>query len=213
LYLTDGQVRFEIASAVTESPMLNGDIQPFIIVGMAPAKGDDWRTSRVRDYTPVQVDGLENSGGGAAYLQFLRDEFIPFVEARYRTDPKRRVYAGSSLGGMFGAYVLLTAPDTFRSYILSAPWFGDKGNAIFKMEEAYAASHKDLAADVFVAVGEWDAPSMVAYPAQLQSALTDRKYPSLRLKRDYVVLATHNTAFPIILERAVEWLFPKEAPK
>jgi hypothetical protein len=24
------------------------------------------------------------------------------------------------------------------------------------------------------------------------------------------VQATHNTAFPIILERGVEWLFPKE---
>jgi predicted alpha/beta superfamily hydrolase len=213
LYLTDGQVRFEIASAVTESPMLNGDIQPFIIVAIGQAKGEEWRVSRTRDYTPMNVGGPLASGGAPAFLQFLREEFIPFIEARYRVDQARRAYAGSSYGGTFGAYVLFAAPDTFRSYILSAPWFGDEGGMIFKMEKDYAASHKDLPADVFVAVGEWDAPSMVAYPAQLQSALDGRKYPGLRLKRDYVVQATHNTAFPIILERAVEWLFPKEMPK
>jgi predicted alpha/beta superfamily hydrolase len=42
------------------------------------------------------------------------------------TAPIRRgAYAGHSYGGLFGAYVLTTRPDMFRTYILSSPslWF------------------------------------------------------------------------------------------
>ena len=33
------------------------------------------------------------------------------IDARYRTDPARRAYAGHSYGGLFGAYVLTTRRD------------------------------------------------------------------------------------------------------
>ena len=50
------------------------------------------------------------------------------IDARYRTDPARRAYAGHSYGGLFGAYVLTTRPDMFRTYILSSPslWFDNQ---------------------------------------------------------------------------------------
>lgn len=219
VYLTDGHIRFEIASAMTESPMAYGNMEHFIIVGMPPAKDENWTKSRVRDYTPSNVPPEQfendpnylNSGGASEYLQFLRDEFIPFIEENFRATPARRVYAGHSYGGLFGAFVLLEAPDTFRSYILGSPSFWYDDELIYKMEEAFAAEHSDLVADIYLSVGEFEEPSAIAYPPEFQGLLERRDYPSLRVKRETVALAYHNTAFPMILLRGLQWLFEPEA--
>jgi predicted alpha/beta superfamily hydrolase len=63
--------------------------------------------------------------GAHDYLAFVERELIPYIEARYRADPQRRALGGHSLGGLFGAYALLTKPELFQHYILSSPslWF------------------------------------------------------------------------------------------
>lgn len=67
-------------------------------------------------------------------------------------------YWGSSLGGLFGAWVLLNEPSTFRRYRLSSPSLWWDGGVIFQHEAAYAQSH-DLTARVLVSVGELEQPS------------------------------------------------------
>ena len=52
---------------------------------------------------------------GDAYLQYLRDELVPRVDASFRTCPKAtdRGLAGASLGGLIAVYGALRMPDTF----------------------------------------------------------------------------------------------------
>jgi enterochelin esterase-like enzyme len=91
-----------------------------IIVGLGYAVGDSGTYSRRRDYTPSpngDIDAASDKPGvpvkygeAEGYRLHLKDEVFPFLESRYRIDPKRRIYAGHSYGGLFGTHVLLTEP-------------------------------------------------------------------------------------------------------
>ncbi len=78
---------------------------------------------------------------------------MPWVNERFGVDQGRRVYFGHSLGGLFGAYVLLREPSTFTDYILGSPslWW-DRG-VVFELERDQATSREDVAAKVFLGIG------------------------------------------------------------
>lgn len=175
--------------------------------------------SRVRDLTPTEDKSWQRykTGGGSAYLDFIEKEVIPFVESHYRADPARRTLAGQSLGGSFGAWVLLSRPELFESYILtsSSLWFHNRD--IFKTEEIFAENNKDLKARVYFAVGEYESPEhgntrndMVGDQRDFVKILRSRHYPGLIIKDEVITEALHETTFPIGFTRGVRWLFDKQ---
>ncbi|WP_226646229.1 alpha/beta hydrolase [Microbulbifer variabilis] len=136
LYLNDGPYTFRVASGVTHLKSMN----KAIVIGISFAKEELGQFSRVRDLTPVPDDSWKRykTGGAPEYLRFIESEVIPFVEANYRANPKRRILAGQSLGGSFGAWVLLNKPKLFSSYILTSPSLWYKNGIIFNIEEEYS---------------------------------------------------------------------------
>jgi predicted alpha/beta superfamily hydrolase len=126
LYLLDGEAYFHSASGVVQfmSSGFNGNNQiPELIVVAIP------NTDRTRDLTPthstVGYDGKEDpsqesSGGGKAFLQFLRDELFPKIESAYRTLPYR-ILAGHSDGALLALQAMLDAPEMFNSYVALDP--------------------------------------------------------------------------------------------
>ncbi len=62
---------------------------------------------------------------GNAYLSFITDELMPWVEARYRvlTGPENTFIMGSSMGGLASIYALYKRPDVFGgAAALSTHW-------------------------------------------------------------------------------------------
>ena len=63
-----------------------------------------------------------------AYLAFLVDELLPWVQEQYLLDftPERSVVSGRSLGGLFAAYACLRRPDVFGNAMMQSPslWWG-----------------------------------------------------------------------------------------
>jgi len=144
VYMTDVHNGFIIDDDEMRLMML-GDVPRFIAVGIGyPAAPSIMQglVIRARDLTPVvakaEVGGSfpiagtirpsPESGGAAKFLAFIRDELIPFIDAKYPTNPKDRAYWGDSLGGLFGTYVLFTKPETFNRYILGSPslWWANE---------------------------------------------------------------------------------------
>ncbi|MBO9664982.1 alpha/beta hydrolase-fold protein [Dokdonella sp.] len=220
LYLTDGPYTFQVASGVTRVPFNHGTFEDFILVGLSYAQGDDPVVSRERDLTPL-VDLRSKStptGGGPAYLDFIRDEAIPLIEKTYRTDPRRRSLAGQSYGGLFGIWVMFNEPELFQNYILTSAslWYNKK--AMFDAETAYAKTHADLKANLYMAIGSTeypggcgdapsqcpDGPNMVAQQAEMLKRLASRKYKSLALHGKVVEGAFHTTTFPVGLLWALQ---------
>lgn len=211
LYLNDGPHTFKVAAGITHfKSMIRA-----IIVGISFAQGEGGQYSRVRDLTPVIDDSWSNyaTGGASDYLEFIEKEVIPFVEKNYRANPERRILSGHSLGGSFGAWVLLTKPQLFSSYILTSPslWFKDE--MIFDLEEKYAQDHESLAANVFFATGALETPengmknNMVDGHKRFLKRLRSRNYQKLHLNDEIVPGTDHYSTFPAGLAKGLRWIY------
>lgn len=127
LYLLDGEAH---------ATMVNGQVQYLseaykIIPNMIVVAIEN--TDRVRDLTPTHFnigpDGKpdtsaramgKNSGGGEKFLQFIKQELMPYVESHYPTAPYK-ILSGHSLGGLIAVYCLVSHPDFFNAYIAISP--------------------------------------------------------------------------------------------
>ena len=190
----------------------------FIGIGYADP---DIEARRFRDFTPTDAvlpNGLNppltfGLGGASRYLEVIRTEIIPELEARHPLDPSDRALMGYSLSGLFAAHVLFERPETFARYLVISPSLWRDQARIFKDEEAWAAAHGDLPAKVFLVGGAaeeepgggWrnNLPDDVVLPLKLVThlrtlgqRLAARNYPSLRLKTAFIPDGRHISVFP-----------------
>ena len=222
VYFNDGPYTFTVAAGVSGVPMRHDTFDEFILVGFSYAQGEDSMISRERDLTPWT--DLRNkphvTGGARAYLDFLQDEAMPFVEKTYRIDARRRTLAGQSYGALFGIWVLFTEPGLFQNYILTSPSLWYNRRAIFANEASFAAAHTDLKATIYFAIGANEHPApcgrdvaecsnedMVGDQSAMLKQLRSRHYPNLKLHAKVVDGAYHTTTFPIGLLWALQDLF------
>jgi len=133
LYLLDGDLHFHSVTGLLQilGTGVNGTfVLPEMIVVAIP------NTDRTRDLTPTHTDtgpdgtaspAMKASGGGPAFLKFVRDELIPRIESRYRT-ARYRMLLGHSFGGITAINALYTMPDVFNAYIVIDPslWWDDQ---------------------------------------------------------------------------------------
>ncbi|MGF1463597.1 MAG: alpha/beta hydrolase [Maricaulaceae bacterium] len=205
------------AVGLTRAPFNLGGYEPAILVGVSYAKDERGTASRVRDYTPTNDPEWRafETGGGASYLDFLRDEALPFVDAQYRTDPERRTLVGHSLGGLFAAYALLTAPGLFTDYVLSSPslWYHEE--TIFALAAERASTGVALSGQVFIAVGSTETPAisgrphdMVGQAAAFAERLKAHHPETLAVRHVVYDGATHLTTYPAALAEALRWVLP-----
>jgi len=220
LFLHDAPYAFPLVCSLTRQMGGGGRIGEMLIVGIGYSDGDDGGVSRTRDYTPTHSpdepighskQARQASGGAAAYLQFMREELFPYLTQNYRVDLSQATYAGHSFGALFGAYVTLTAPGTFRNYILSdaSLWYDDE--AIFKLADATAPAQSGAAPGqapaVLIVAAKPDAPNRSGFPYRMvENAL---RFESVLKKRQLNVDALvfpgeiHETLFPIAVSRGL----------
>ncbi|WP_241094025.1 alpha/beta hydrolase [Xanthomonas bonasiae] len=225
LYVTDADYSFPLVRQIARR--LNGEgpaIDEFVLVGLSYAIGDAPMPSRRRDYTPTPEGGADAApdathGKAGAYMAYLRDQVLPFVAQRYRTDEHRRLFLGHSYGGLLGTQILLTAPEMFSGYILGSPsyWYGE--HAMQAQETAFAASHKDLPAQVYMYVGEYEQRrygqnyDMVSDAQEMTRTLRARHYPSLQLQLDVLNDEDHLSVAPRGLTHGLTYLLGSKAPR
>lgn len=225
LYVTDADYAFPIIRQIGRRLNLDGaEIEEFIVIGLSYARGDVGPASRNRDYTPTPNGpstaprGLIH-GGGAAYQNYLKDVVKPFVSGRFRTDPARNLFLGHSYGSLLGAQILLTEPEMFSGYILGSPslWYDQRH--IFDVEAAYAAEHRDLPANVYMYIGEYEGVragddrfnsslDMVADNARFERVLRSRNYPGLTIRNEVLNDEDHLSVAPRGFTHGLKALLP-----
>jgi predicted alpha/beta superfamily hydrolase len=127
LYMHDAQNLFNPADAfggvawgadeTAQRLILNGEIEPIIIVGIYNS-GD----RRIDDYTPVR--GTRGRGGQAdRYGRMIIEELKPFIDNEYLTRPEREYtgIGGSSLGGLVSIHLGFKRPDVFSRVAALSP--------------------------------------------------------------------------------------------
>jgi len=228
VYVTDALYSFPLVRSVRNLVGQQGvNIEDFILVGLPPQEGLTSKQSRSRDYTPsdpVRTPAGYYSddvtyGGAAHYRDFLADHALPLIDARYRTDPARRVFAGHSYGALLGAYVLTTQPDMFGTYILSSPslWF-DQG-LLLRMQDAAVMPSQPIR--VLLSVGGYETVKsgprystgndMLRQTADFAGQL-QRSGRKLQVENIVIDGEDHLTVYPRVITRALLEVLPGEGP-
>jgi len=207
IYLLDGNFYFGTITEICRVMPFCGSMPEVIVVGigypidesvdqMDAAFKQIWG-ARGRDLTPVadeeweqeQIEGMGveyiASGGANSFLQFVKEELIPFIDTDYRTDSSHRILAGHSFGALFVLYALFHESNLFHGHVASSPslWFGDK--AIFTTEADYAQNQDDLAASLYLSVGQKEenaGSGMVSNMFRFLALLESRKYGGLTIR-------------------------------
>lgn len=227
LYLTDANTYFGMMTDMTRNLQWGREMPEMLTIGIAypldsfdtdDERWEKWLAWRMQDFTPTntaQIDkdfGIEGIKSGEAdkFIQFIEQELIPFIESNYRVKSSDRTYAGFSLGGSFGLYTLFKKPELFQRYLIGSPsiWYDDK--VLMKYENSYAQTHDDLAAKLFIAVGELEEEvnaGMVRNMLELTSKMKSRNYESLSLSWAILDNETHMSAPSVCFQRGLRYFF------
>jgi predicted alpha/beta superfamily hydrolase len=119
LYVLDGW-HFPLMAFIQQNNVYSKRMRPVIIVNVSHG-ATGYMALRARDFTPTRTPKEANSGGAAAFLDFLEHELIPFVDRTWRTMPTDRGLLGHSYGGLFAIYALEQRPALFQRIVAASP--------------------------------------------------------------------------------------------
>jgi predicted alpha/beta superfamily hydrolase len=115
IYVLDAPGRDQHIVPTARFLFANNKIPQAIIAGVL-------NIDRNHDFLPDSTKSTPTGGGADSFLKFFRDELIPYVDGRYKTDTFR-VLIGHSFGGVFAMHAFLADPDLFEGYISIDPSF------------------------------------------------------------------------------------------
>jgi predicted alpha/beta superfamily hydrolase len=232
VYVADGNDAFPLVRLLCETLSAGLEIPRVIVVGIGydSTKSKDWGRYRERDFLPTDASARDPArrqaytrsgirrGQADAFLRFIREELKPFINANYRTTPSDSAYLGTSYGGLFGLYALFRHPETFSRYVIGSPAIHHDGRVIMQLESEYAATHSDLPARVFLAVGareELDDPliepvfQFVTNVKTLAATLEQRRFPGLQLRTHVFEGETHLSVIPAAFSRGLRAVYDR----
>lgn len=126
LYMQDGQNLFDNATAgfgewgVDEALDTLGKMHgEAIVVGV-----DHGSEKRINEYSPFDMEKY-GEGEGDAYVDFLVQTLMPYINNHYRTkkSAKYTAIAGSSMGGLISFYAMTKYPNKFGAAGVFSPAF------------------------------------------------------------------------------------------
>ncbi len=209
IYGLDADIGFGMSSEMSTLLAFRNEMPEVIIVGIAyGAYPGQEGNNRIRDYTPTVVEEYDTSGAAENFLRFIRDELIPVIDSKYRTNPIDRTLSGASLSGLFSLYVLFEHPGIFNRYKISSPSLWWDNGVTFKIEKKYSEKYSDLPAIVFLSVGD-DEPTTESWKKLVQ-VLEYRNYKSLKLTTMMFDDAPHLTACILAAVRGIKAVFLDE---
>lgn len=209
IYFTDAVWHIELLSSISAFMM-----EDVILVGISWQKDIEKSliaehgeyVSRFRDYSfrkssdPVK-QAKYKLGQANNHLAFIQKDVFNYVEKNYRTKTDNRSYFGFSSGGLFGTYVLMTQPETFKNYLLGSP-------SLWRLSELAAMvdlQNKKLNANVFVSYGALE-EKLKPHIDDFISLMSNRNDKTLTLERVEIKSAGHSDSSPMMAVRSIKWL-------
>jgi predicted alpha/beta superfamily hydrolase len=175
IYMHDGQNLFDpttsfagewgVDSALAKAPRRG---RRAIVVGV-PNAGID----RIREYSPF-VDEKIGGGLGDCYLDWLEQQVMPMIDARFRTirEPEGKGIVGSSLGGLISLYAFFRQPSRYGFVGAMSPalWFAEGDIFRFVESAGYVRGR------IYLDVGTREGEGTLANAKRMRDLLVDHGY-------------------------------------
>lgn len=218
MFITDMSYNLPMVEGWMNVATWGNTVERHILVGISYEVNTNSRISRTYDYTPIVHEEWKDPTGGAdAHLRFIKKQVLKYVENNYSTDPNSRTYVGSSLGGLFGAYVYLTQPDLFSNYILVSPslWYDD--GYLFRFEASTKIVKPKKPTKVFISAGELETPedagirnNLFTDAIKFTKKVEAWENENVTIQFYPVADAFHSMTFPESIVRAIYWMHKVE---
>jgi predicted alpha/beta superfamily hydrolase len=215
IYVLDGYWDFPLVHAMRGSLAYDEAIPDVMVVGIGYAGASpDVDALRASDFTPSAHPSRAHSGRGPEFLRFIETELLPFIEARYPSDPGHRVLAGVSFGGLFALYTLFEQPELFYGYVSMTPavkW--DDGWIAKRAREFAKVKREPLSQRLWVSFGDSEEPERVARGREFMRALEVQKVPGLSLRTRLIEGERHAAMKNESYNRGLRFVLAPLAPK
>ncbi|GHA19826.1 hypothetical protein GCM10008090_31940 [Arenicella chitinivorans] len=212
IYFTDADWHIELLSAAQEYLL-----EEVILVGISWQKDMPTRlleevgphVSRFRDYTLLESSNADRQskyqfGNAGSHLRFIREDVITHVEKHYRANSHNRSYFGYSAGGLFGSYIAIARPDTFKNYLLGSPSLDGDIPYLTELLEKSESSPAKMDANIYITHGSLE-KGRQGYIDQYIALLNSIGDETLSVSKVQIE-GSHQTAFPMTGVRGVTWL-------
>ncbi|NTF65099.1 alpha/beta hydrolase [Rhizobium rhizogenes] len=137
-------------------------IAPSIVVGIGYPNTNGYNIDRRHlDFTRGPADTSvfpdkagDGCGGQAAYIRFLGNQLLPYIQSWLGSDPDSRILLGHSLAGYFVLDLLAQHPDMFSGYVSFSPsvWWDRPG--LSRALAAVCPITRPIR--LYTAVGRWE---------------------------------------------------------
>ncbi len=214
LFLTDAYWDFPTLVSSYHNLVYDKVVPEIIIVGLGYAGENlDYSALRRWELSPIDLEGYPDSGQAAVFLSTLKDTIIPFVEKHYRADPNHRSLAGSSLGGLFALYALLSEPGLFQAYIAASPATIARSDWIFGYEAERAQSGAPLQGRLFMTGAAYEWPYFLASIRRFDERLASRHHPELAYRYREILGERHAGTKAEAYVRGLRYIYAPIAPE
>lgn len=196
LYVLDGNENYLISTAIVNFLSRIQRIPPMIVVGIP-------NVDRNRDLSPLFIEGTSDQGKGDNFLNFLKEELIPYLDNTYKTN-NYRILFGHSLGGIFANYTLITEPGLFNAYITASPYLMYNDGFILKEAESKLDNLFKSRNQLYIALG-----NEPAYHESLNKYTTLLNDKAKTLRWDYQIFTEedHNSIPVITLLEGLKYIY------
>lgn len=182
IFTMNGQDVSGFANNASIIDNLSGDrIPDMILIGIS-------NTGPAANYWSCPDDSGSVSAGNRFYM-FLKDEFIPEISKKYRTNAYRILY-GQSNSGLFAMYNFLTDPDLFKAYVVASPMFGWCPDFFINKTRAFLKDHPQMRKKLYISYGDLDY-IQVLKPIQDFTETMKQSPAGLEWKVDKIENASH----------------------
>ena len=139
------------------------------------------------------------SGNGIPFMEFIRQELIPMIEADYRADPADRTLLGHSNGANFALYTLFHHPQLFQRCVAAS------FDALLNDEEKFAEKNDTLPVRLHMT---WEGlnDEVLAGPRSLVDRLASRHYAGFHMTHQ-AVHSTHCAMVPFAYQSGLVKVF------
>jgi uncharacterized protein len=214
VYVCDGYWDFNLMLALAGNATVDGSIPECIVVGLSySGSSPDYSRLRAWDLTPG-VDAFvgSNSGHASEFLSVIANEFIPFVDREYRTDPGFRILTGSSYAGLFTIYALFERMGLFQGYVAASPSVWWRSREVLATERTYASTHTSLPARLYLTYAGDESASIRDGARQLGTNMRNVGYTNFALAVREIDGERHSSTKAESYNRGLRFVFEPIAP-